>query len=159
MCVPTLQMDNLTPMKLSDVSKVTLIHRRWNWKLRPASVPRLLGNREFLFFPFLVSMETDLGTHLPARGTVMTSCLWDTRRDCAALWAVAQPPGGAHPHFWLCRPNPSTQPHRVRDLRLHLAPYVSPGGSYPLSWPQHPPPLTWGTGDRASLLLLGHGLL
>lgn len=115
MCVPTLQMDNLTPKKLSDLSKVALIHRRWNWKLRPAGVPRLLGNREFLFFPFLVSMETDLGTHPPAQGTVMTSCLWDARRDCAALWAVAQPPGGgAHPHFWLC--TPKTHPHSPTGL-------------------------------------------
>ena len=96
-------MDSLTPKRLSDLSKVTLIHRRWNWKLRPAGVPRLLGNREFLFFPFLVSMETDLGTHPPAQGPVMTSCLWDVspgaRRDRAALWAVAQPTGGAAPAF------------------------------------------------------------
>lgn len=136
MCVPTLQLDSLTPMRLSDLSKVTLIHRRWTWKLRPTGVPRLLGNREFLFFPCLVSMETDIGTHPPVHVSP------EARRDCTALWAVAQPPGGPHLHFWLCSPNPSTQPHRVRDLRLHLAPYGSLSSSYPLSWPQLPPPLT-----------------
>ena len=117
MCVPTLQMDSLTPKRLSDLSKVTLIYRRCNWKLRPAGVPRLLGNREFLFFPFLVSMETDLGTHPPAQGPVMTSCLWDVspgaRRDCAALWAVAEPPGGPHR---ISRCADLNHPHSPRGL-------------------------------------------